>query len=147
MANNALIMLLMPPVAWLLYCAYCLALNYRLAREVNISLIVLLISSNNILWILMRKYLISLFQWLSFDNDNFTRFNRHDWQINDDAKVHLKFDDAFIIVTSEQNWLYICNAKTLIDMFRRNFDFSRSLEVLDKTESIEIAFLSDKLIQ
>ena len=129
MVNNLLVTLLIFPVGWVLYCAYCLALNYQIARKVGVSLVVLPISPENYLWILIGKYLTPLFERLPFGNGTFTRFNRHGWQTNDNGRAHLDLGDAFITVTPGKNWLYVCNAETLTDIFRRGSDFPRALEI------------------
>ncbi len=130
MANNLLLMLLISPIGWLLYQVYCLAHNYRIARTVGVRLVVLPISPDNIVWILVWKYFIPLFQRVPFGNGNFTRFNRHGWQVNDDGKAHLEFGDVFITVTPKQNWIYVCNAEAVADILRRDADFPRPLETL-----------------
>lgn len=133
MANSLLVTLLMSLVGWVLYCAYCLALNYQSARKVGVQLVVIPISPENILWIIIGKYLIPLFERLPFGNGTFTRFNRHGWQTRDNGKAHLDLGDAFITVTPGKNWLYVCNAEALTDIFRRGSDFPRTLESVGKT--------------
>lgn len=130
MANNLPVTLIMLVVSWIIYCAYCLALNYRIARKVGVALIVILISLDNVVWIIIEKYFIPLFKRLPFENGIFTRVNRHDWQANDYDKAHLNLDDAFITVTPEKNWLYVCNAETLTEILRRGSNFPRALEIV-----------------
>lgn len=132
MANNLLVTLLMSIFGWVLYCAYCLALNYQVARKVGVPLIVIPISPENVLWIIVGKYLIPLFKCVPFGNGSFTRFNRHGWQTSDNGKAHLDFGDAFITVTPGKNWLYVCNAEALTDIFRRGSDFPRTLEIVGR---------------
>lgn len=103
MASNLLVTLILSVVSWALYYAYCLAVNYQTARKVGVPLLVLPISPQNVLWIIVGKYLIPLFKRLPFGNGTFTRFNYHGWQSNDHGKAHLELDDTFITVTPGKN--------------------------------------------
>lgn len=133
MVNHLLATLPISLVGWVLYSAYCLALNYQIARKVGVPLVVIPISPENVLWIIAGNYLIPLFKRLPFGNGTFTRFNRHGWQTSDNGKAHLELGDAFITVTPGKNWLYVCNAEALTDIFRRGSDFPRTLEIIGKT--------------
>jgi hypothetical protein len=130
MVIHLLVALLISPVGLLLYQVYCLALNYRIARRVGVPLVVLPFSLDNVLWILVGKYFIPLFERLPFGNGNFTRFSRHGWSVKDDGKAHLEFGDIFIIVTPKRNWMFVCNAEVVADILRRGSDFPRPLETL-----------------
>ena len=77
MVNDLLVILPISLLGWVLYSAYCLALNYQIARKVGVQLVVIPISLENVLWIIARNYLIPLFKRLPFGNGTFTRFNRH----------------------------------------------------------------------
>jgi cytochrome P450 len=46
-------------------------------------------------------------------------------------KAHQELGDAFIFVTPGKNWLQICNAETLADMFARKTEFTRPTEMLE----------------
>lgn len=133
MVNDLLVILPISLLGWVLYSAYCLALNYQIARIVGVPLVVIPISPENVLWIIAGNYLIPLFKRLPFGNGTFTRFNRHGWQTSDNGKAHLELGDAFITVTPGKNWLYVCNAEALTDIFRRGSDFPRNLETIGKT--------------
>jgi hypothetical protein len=133
MASYLVILLLMMPVGWILYCAYCLARNYLIARKVGVSMVIVPISPENILWIIIGNHLIPFFKRLPFGNGTFTRFTYYGWQSKENCAAHLDFGDAFITVTPGKNWLYVCNAEALIDIFRRGSDFPRPFEIHGET--------------
>ena len=74
-------------------------------------------------------HVLSLFP---FGSGSFTRYAHRGWDIRDRAKTFLELGDAFILVTTGKNWLYICNAETLTELLQRRSEFSRPLEIMGK---------------
>lgn len=133
MAHHVFFTLFLPPVAWLLYTLWCLGLNYWIARMVGVPLVVIPISPENVLWIILGKYLLPYIELLPFGNGTFTQFCCWGWQTSDNGKAHLKFGDAFIAVTPGKNWLYLCNPEAVLDVFQRGLDFLRKVETVGTT--------------
>ena len=75
---------------------------------------------------------IRLFKKSPFGNGRFTRFNWRGWEIQDRYRTHQELGDAFVFVTPGKNWLQLCNAEALADVFQRREDFVRPIEMLRK---------------
>ena len=134
MSNHQLLLsFLFLPAAWILYGWYCLLLNYLVARKIGVPLVILPISHENPLWMIVDKTFIPLFKSLPFGSGTFTRYNWRGWEFEDKNKSHLELGDVFIAVTPGKNWLYLCNAEALLDVFHRRADFSRPLELLGRS--------------
>lgn len=133
MVIHILTTLLLPPAAWLLYTVWCIVFNYRIARRVGVPIVVIPISPENLLWIIVGKYLLPYFERLPFGNGTFTRFCRYGWQISDNGRAHRELGDAFITVTPGKNWLYVCNPEAVLDIFQRGSDFPRKVEIVGTT--------------
>lgn len=118
------------PTTWVLYSWYCLLKNYLIARNIGIPIVVIPISHENPLWMIVdKKFFIPLFQRLPFGSGTFTRYNWRGWEFADKNKSHLEMGDVFVVVTPGRNWLYLCNAEALVDVFQRRADFPRPLEL------------------
>jgi hypothetical protein len=118
--------------AWVAYSWLCIFSNYLVARKVGVPLRVIPISHGNPFWMLVDRRVISFFKRLPWGNGNFTRYNWRGWETEDRARSHLEMGDVFMQVTSDKNWLYICNPDALVDVFRRRSDFPRPLEIFRK---------------
>ena len=120
---------LLPAAAWVLYSWYCLLLNYLTARKIGVPLIIIPISHENPLWMVVdKKIFMPLFERFPFGPGNFTRYNWRGWEFEDKNRSHLEMGDVFFIVTPGRNWLYLCNAEALLEVFQRRADFLRPLE-------------------
>jgi cytochrome P450 len=93
--------------------------------------VVLPIDSGNPLWMSVDTRALSLFRRLPFSFPNFTRFNWRGWEIEDRYQAHQELGDAFIFVTPGKNWLQLCNAEAIADIFARNKEFGRPTEMLE----------------
>ncbi len=117
-------------VAWTLFTLYCLALNYYQARKIGVPLVILPIDPGNPLWMTIDTKIIPFFKRLPFGSGNFTRFNWRGWELEDRFRAHVQLGDIFIFVTPGKNWVQICNAEALADIFHRRGDFVRPTEML-----------------
>lgn len=116
--------------AWVVYSWYCLFFNYLSAQKIGIPIRVIPISHENPLWMLVdKKIFIPLFSRLPFGSGSFTRYNWRGWEFADKCKSHLEMGDVFMLVTPGRNWLYVCNAESLVDVFQRRVGFPRPLEL------------------
>ncbi|KAI9718838.1 MAG: hypothetical protein M1828_006527 [Chrysothrix sp. TS-e1954] len=126
------LLLAAPIVLCVLYNYYCLLLNYVAARKIGIPMVVIPISPENPLWMIVDKRIfIPLFERIPFGTGNFTRYNWRGWEIKDRNKSHLELGDIFIAVTPGRNFLHLCNAEALVDVFQRRSDFPRPLEIFE----------------
>ena len=122
--------LLLLPATWFLYAWYCLFLNYLITRKIGVPLIVIPISHENPLWMIVdKKIFIPLFKRLPFGPGAFTRYNWRGWEFEDKNRSYLELGDIFVVVTPGRNWVYLCNAEALLEMFHRRTDFPRPLEL------------------
>ncbi|CAD6574401.1 MAG: hypothetical protein ASARMPRED_006689 [Alectoria sarmentosa] len=131
MIGNLLLLILLPIPAWVLYSLYCLASNYNQARKMGLSIVILPIDSGNPLWMSVDTHFIRWFKYSPFGKGRFTRFNWRGWEIQDRYRAHQELGDAFVFVTPGKNWLQLCNAEALADVFQRRDDFVRPIEMLD----------------
>jgi cytochrome P450 len=123
--------LITPLIGWILYVVYCLAVNYSKARKTGLPLVILPIDSGNPLWMSIDTRVLPFFRRLPFGFKNFTRFNWRGWEIEDRYKAHQELGDAFIFVTPGKNWLQLCNAEAVADIFARKGEFTRPTEMLE----------------
>ena len=124
-----------PIVGWVLYSWYCLFINYLTARKIGVPLVIIPVSHENPLWMIVdKKIFIPLFERLPFGSGNFTRYNWRGWEFQDKNKSHLEKGDVFVVVTPGRNWLYLCNAEALLDVFQRRADFPRPLELFGRPQ-------------
>lgn len=79
-------------------------------------------------------YIDCVLSWIPFGSGSFTRYAHRGWDVHDRAKTFLELGDAFILVTTGRNWLYICNADTLMELLQRKSEFRRPLEIMGKSD-------------
>jgi len=79
-------------------------------------------------------YIDCVLSWIPFGSESFTRYAHRGWDVHDRAKTFLELGDAFILVTTGKNWLYICNADTLMELLQRKSEFRRPLEIMGKSD-------------
>lgn len=130
--------LLLLPISWVAWTAYRLASNYAVAHHVGVPLIVVPVNPESPVWMLVSDYLWPyidcVLSWIPFGSESFTRYAHRGWDVHDRAKTFLELGDAFILVTTGKNWLYICNADTLMELLQRKSEFRRPLEIMGKSD-------------
>ena len=120
-------------VAWVVYSAPTLAINYHRARGMNIPLVVVPVSPMNVLWIgFFEPLLFSIINRLPFRHGNFSRCGRRGWHFHDKAACHLQLGNAWAIVTPREILLYICNPEGINEFFERRQDFVRPIQFFSK---------------
>lgn len=116
---------------WVAYSWYCLFRHYCVARKINVPLRLLPISHGNPFWMIVDRKVIfavkRLLPWTS--NSSFIRYNWRGWEVDERCKSHLEMGDVFVQVTPGGNSLYICNADSLMEIFKRRSDFPRPLQL------------------
>jgi hypothetical protein len=116
-------------LGWTAYSSYCLLLNYLSARKIGVPIRVIPISHENPLWMMVDTSILRFFKYFPLGNGSFTRYNWRGWEFADKCTSHLEMGDVFMLVTPGRNWLYVCNADCLVDIFQRRVDFPRPLEL------------------
>ena len=129
MANTVLSLLLLLPLAFALHNAYSLFLNYRIARNIGIPVIVLPASPDNPVWMLTSGAVLSIVKAI-FGDCSVTKYGRLGWEYHDKYSTHLKLGDAVVLVTPGHNWVYVCNAEAFNEIFQRRNGFPRPPEML-----------------
>ncbi|KAL8904565.1 MAG: hypothetical protein Q9207_003184 [Kuettlingeria erythrocarpa] len=120
------LVLLLPPAIWIAYSWFCLLRNYQIARKIGVPLVVIPISHENPLRMVVDKaFVVPLFERIPFGTGSFTRYNWRGWEFADKSKSHAELGDVFVVVTPGRNWLYLCNAEALLDVFQRRMGFPR----------------------
>lgn len=66
---------------------------------------------------------------LPFGNGTFTRYCRWGFEFPDKAKTYQELGGAWIMCTPKKNWVYLCDADAVDDVFTRRNDFIRPLHV------------------
>ncbi|CAG8953810.1 hypothetical protein HYFRA_00006702 [Hymenoscyphus fraxineus] len=124
------------PITYLVWIIHRLTNNYTVARRVGIPVVVIPVNPESPLWMLLSDYLgpsiDRILSWLPFGSGSFTRYAHRGWDVHDRAKSFLELGDAFILVTTGKNWLYICNAETLAEILQRRKEFERPLEIMGR---------------
>lgn len=111
--------------SWCLYNAYTLFLNYRLASQLQIPVVVIPISPDNPLWIALQTSLPSVFRRIPLDAFSFTRYCRLGWEFHDRYKTHERLGDEWILVTPNRNWFHTSRADVAHDILTRSREFGR----------------------
>jgi hypothetical protein len=126
--------ILVLPIAWIAWNVYRLTANYATTRRVGVPLVVLPINPESPAWMLVSEllwpYITAVLSWLPLGSGSFLRYGHRGWDVQDRAKSFLELGDAFILVTTGKNWLYICNAETITEMLHRKNEFRRPLEIM-----------------
>lgn len=129
MLNPVLLLLLLLPILFALHNLYCLLLNYRVASKIGIPVVLLLVSPENPIWMLVSGLVLGAIRLL-FGENSVTRYGRLGWEFYDKYRIHLRFGDSIVLVTPGKNWVYICNAEAVTEIFQRRNDFYRPSEML-----------------
>ncbi|KAI4224912.1 MAG: hypothetical protein L6R36_004312 [Xanthoria steineri] len=131
--------LLLAPVALFLslalYLLYGLLVNYTAARKTGLPLIVLPFDCGNPLWLIIDRKVAQLVRRIPFGPGTFTRFNWRGWEIWDRYRAHQQLGDAIFFVTPGKNYLQLCDAEAVSEIFQRRGDFPRPPE---STEMLNI---------
>ncbi|KAL9599128.1 MAG: hypothetical protein Q9179_003657 [Wetmoreana sp. 5 TL-2023] len=118
-----------------LYVLYGLLVNYNVARKTGLPLIVLPFDCGNPLWLIIDRKIVQLVHRIPFCSGTFTRFNWRGWEIWDRYRAHQQLGDAILFVTPGKNYLQLCDAEAVSDIFQRRADFPRPPE---STEMLNI---------
>ena len=114
-----------------IFCGLCLASNYIRAKRIGVPLVVLPVSLENPLWLLFGDSIVAIIKRL-FGESRFTRFSIRGWVYFDKYAAALELGDHFAFVTRAKIWFFVCDARTLNEVFQRSHDFQRPLEILGK---------------
>lgn len=115
-----------------LYLLYGLLVNYNAARKTGLPLIVLPFDCGHPLWLIIDRKVAQLVRRLPFGSGTFTRFNWRGWEIWDRYRAHQQLGDAIFFVTPGKNYLQLCDAEAVSDIFQRRGDFPRPPESTGK---------------
>ena len=115
-----------------LYFLYGLLVNYNAARKTGLPLIVLPFDCGNPLWLIIDRKIVQLVRRIPFCSGTFTRFNWRGWEIWDRYRAHQQLGDAIFFVTPGKNYLQICDAEAVSEIFQRRADFCRPPETTGK---------------
>ena len=126
------------PVTYLVWLAHRLTTNYAIARRVGVPVVVIPVNPESPAWMLTSDYLgpfiDCVLSWAPFGSGSFTRYAHRGWDVRDRAKSFLELGDAWILVTTGKNWLYVCNADTVTELLQRRKEFERPLEIMGMFE-------------
>ncbi|KAI1762853.1 cytochrome P450 [Hypoxylon sp. FL1150] len=129
--QTSLVAFLSFAITWAAYSWTCrLPRNYIAARKIGVSIRILPVSHENLLWTIVDRKVVSFFKKLPFPlgNGSFTRYNWRGWEVEDRHRSHLEMGDAYVHVTPGKNWLYLCDPEALMEVFERGSDFPRPLQ-------------------
>lgn len=115
-----------------LFVLYGLSVNYRPARKTGLPVIVLPFDCGHPLWLIVDTKVVQFVGRIPFCSGTFTRFNWRGWEIWDRYRAHQQLGDAIFFVTSGKNYLQLCDADAVLDIFQRRADFSRPVESTGK---------------
>ncbi|PQE24510.1 cytochrome p450 protein [Rutstroemia sp. NJR-2017a WRK4] len=129
MANLTLFVPFLLGLSFILWNAVCLVRNYRIAQKIGIPVRVLIASGDNPVWLLVSGFVLPIVRFLFGDCD-IARYSRPGWEFKDKYRMHEELGDAVIQVSAGHNWLYVCNAEAVNDIFKRREDFDRPPDLL-----------------
>ena len=128
-ADSAVVIM---PLALLLGCVfyilYGLLLNYNAARKTGLPLVILPIDCANPLWLIFDRRVAQWARHIPFGSGTFSRFNWRGWEIWDRYRAHEELGDGIMFVTPGKNYLQLCDAEAVSEIFRRRGDFPRPPE-------------------
>lgn len=116
----------------MLYVLYGLLVNYNTARKTGLPFIVLPFDSGNPLWLIIDRKIVQFVRRIPFCSGTFTRFNWRGWEIWDRYRAHQQLGDVIFFVTPGKNYLKLCDAEAVSEIFQRRADFSRPPESIGK---------------
>ncbi|KAI4287669.1 MAG: hypothetical protein L6R35_003075 [Caloplaca aegaea] len=126
--------LLVPLVASLgtaLFILYRLLVNYDAARKTGLPIIVLPVDCGNPLWLIVDRKIAQWIRRIPIGSGTFTRFNWRGWEIWDRYKAHQQLGDGILFVTPGKNYLQLCDAEAVSEIFQRRADFLRPPEATE----------------
>ncbi|KAJ0114038.1 cytochrome P450 [Diaporthe amygdali] len=91
---------------------FCMYRNDQAARKIGVPIRIIpiwLVVDRCVLFVLKR-----LPEW--FGNNGFTRYNYRGWEVPDRYFSHQKSGDAYILVSSENAWLYMSDPDAVTDI-------------------------------
>ena len=115
-----------------LYVLYGLLVNYNAARKTGLPLIVLPFDCGNPLWLIIDRKVVQFIRRIPLCSGTFTRFNWRGWEIWDRYRAHEQLGDAIFFVTPGKNYLQLCDAEAVSEIFQRRADFLRPPESTGK---------------
>ncbi|KAI4119507.1 MAG: hypothetical protein LQ345_000609 [Seirophora villosa] len=111
---------------------YRLLVNYNAARGTGLPIIVLPVDCGNPLWLILDRKIAQWVRRSPVGSGTFTRFNWRGWEIWDRYHAHQELGDAILFVTPGKNYLQLCDAEAVSDIFQRRADFLRPPESTGK---------------
>ncbi|KAI4102606.1 MAG: hypothetical protein L6R37_004319 [Teloschistes peruensis] len=117
------------------YILYGLLVNYNAARETGLPFIILPVDCGNPLWLIVDRKIVQFVRRIPFCSGTFTRFNWRGWEIWDRYRAHEELGDAILLVTPGKNYLQLCDADAVSDIFQRRADFLRPPEATGADET------------
>ena len=128
-----------------LYVLYGLSVNYNAARKTSLPFIVLPFDSRNPLWLIIDRKIVQFVRRIPFCFGTFIRFNWGGWEIWDRYRAYQQLGDAIFFVTpgkTGKNYLQLCDAEAVLEIFQRRADFPRPPEstgkILAYTQLVDI---------
>ncbi|KAF7861433.1 hypothetical protein EAF04_007998 [Stromatinia cepivora] len=121
--------LLLLPMSFGIWNIFCLVKNYRIASQIGIPIRILIASGDNPVWILVSGIVLPIIKAVFGDCD-VARYSRPGWEFRDKYRMHQELGDVVIHVSAGRNWLYICNAEAVNEIFKRRDDFDRPPDLL-----------------
>lgn len=129
MAYTILSVLLLPPLTFALWNLQCLLRNYRAAKSMDIPIVIILASGDNPVWILLSTPVLLVLRFL-FGEIDIVKYGKPGWESKNKYKMHEELGDVVIHVSPGHNWLYVCNAEAVNEIFKRKEDFDRPPDLL-----------------
>lgn len=111
---------------------YGLLVNYNTARKTGLPFIVLPFDPGNPLWLIIDRKIVQFVRRIPFCSGTFTRFNWRGWEIWDRYRAHQQLGDAIFFVTPGNNYLQLCDAEAVSEIFQRRADFPQPPEPTGK---------------
>jgi hypothetical protein len=105
--------------------------NYRLAQKMNIPIVILPAAGDNPVWLLTCRPIIAFLRYI-FGEIDMVKYSYPGWGSDVKHRMHEELGDVVIHVTPAYNWLYICEAEAINEIFKRSKDFDRPPNLLGR---------------
>ena len=121
------------PLGWACYVLVSLLVNYNAARKTGLPIVILPFDGGHPLWMIIDRKVVSLIRGIPYCSEtSFVRFNWRGWEIWDRFRAHEELGNGIFFVTPGKNYLQLCDAEAVSDIFQRRLDFPRPPEAVGK---------------
>ena len=118
-------------LAWFLWSAYSLGINYRRARTIGLPILIQPINPLNPFWVLLYPKLVPVFR-LSRVTAYLIQCSYPGWTFDGKYDVHKELGEVFLVVNPGHVQLCVANAAAAESITTRRKDFPKPIKLYSK---------------